>query len=272
MKQCKRIFSNRILLQARGSGFTLLELTVVLMIIAVIVGGAITLTSVALQNVAATTTKSKLKTLQESLFNYRIAYNRLPCPANSGYAMTEAYYGVEALYIGGYCSGGTPSADTVQAPGAEIGMVPVRTLGLPDDAAIDGWGRRINYAIPREYAAENGFDAIDADDTTERLIITNNDSNSALANTGAYVLVSHGKNGHGARAGSVGTLVNSAQTNSNELLNCKCDTSGVYDGGTATPAQFVQGDERLDPEIEANSFDDMVVFASRLDLRNPAKE
>lgn len=259
-------------MRSTKSGFSLLELSVVLVIIAVLLGGAITLTAVSVENLAANTTNAKLKALQQALYDYRIAYNRLPCPANSSYLLTDNYYGVEAARVGGWCSGGVPEADTVEAPGAEIGMVPVRTLGLPDDAAIDGWGRRIGYAVSKDYVASNAFSSVVATDATTRLTILNNASDAVLATTGAYVLVSHGKNGHGAYSGATAALINAAVTNSNELLNCKCDSTGAYDGGSATPSYFVQGDEQPDSTNELNNFDDMVVFARRADLRNPAKE
>ena len=51
------------------------------------------------------------------------------------------------------------------------GMVPVRTLGLPDDYAIDGWGRRIFYGMDNRFATIGAFSLIGVNDSTARISI-----------------------------------------------------------------------------------------------------
>lgn len=243
------------------SGFSLVELTVVLAIIAVVMTSAIALFTVSLEGRAYRTTQARLATLQKALFNYRLAYNRLPCPADNENAISGVYYGVEAA-VTGYCKGGTPAADLAGSSGA-YGMIPVRTLGLPDEAAFDGWGRRFNYAILPNYALENSFDTIPMG-TIEGLTISTT-GGTVITTAAAYIIVSHGKNGHGALNGPTAAPVNASSTNANELLNCKC-TSTSAANVAADVASFVQGDEKPDPSNAANSFDDMLVFATRTQL------
>ncbi|MDX2074063.1 MAG: type II secretion system protein [Alphaproteobacteria bacterium] len=252
--------------QVRGSGFTLLELTVVLAVIAGLLGTLIAIFSASLEDASYTATQNKLAKLQQVIGDYRIAYNRLPCPANSSaYATSAANFGIEAATTGN-CAGGSPAADIADATAA-VGMVPVRTLGLPDDMAVDGWGRRIRYAVAPAFVVSDAFDGIAPTDTTARITVSNNDSSAALATTAAYVLVSYGKNGHGGRGGATGTLVNSGITNTSELLNCKCTASGALNG-SADLDSFMQGDVKPDPADALNNFDDLVAFATRVQLRD----
>lgn len=254
-------------------GFTLLELAIVLAVIAAMLGGAIALMSAAIDSRSYNSSLAKLRILQKALLDYRIAYNRLPCPANSSaYTTTDADFGVEAANSNGYCGGGAPAADAGQATAAAaIGMVPVRTLGLPDDMAIDSWGRRIRYAVSSAFVISEAFDGVAATSTTTRLTIKNNNTGDTIATTAAYALVSYGANGHGGRGGTKGTLVTTGMTNSNELLNCKCTNTGAYDAAydsSADLAVFSQGDPKPDPSDPLNAFDDITVFATRVDLRD----
>ena len=65
-----------------GGGFTLLEMSIVMVIIAVVVGGGMTIFSASLQKRQAQETQFKIKTIQKALLDYRMAYNRIPCPSD----------------------------------------------------------------------------------------------------------------------------------------------------------------------------------------------
>ncbi len=253
-------------------GFTLLELSVVLAVIATILGGIITLTSAALEGRAYNATVAKLKVLQQALYDYRIAYNMLPCPANSTTAASSNGFGIASTSVD--CIGGSPAADLADGTAA-VGMVPIRTLGLPDEMGVDGWGRRIRYAVANPFIVSDSFDdaAATPGSTTALITVTNNDSGATLSSTVAFVLVSYGRNGHGARAGalgstaSLGSSINGGITNINELLNCKCFSTGAGNGTSDLDA-FVQGDPKPDPADPLNEFDDVVVFSTRAELRD----
>jgi len=253
-----------------NAGFTLIELTVVLMVITAVMGSIISLMSASLEGKSYNSTIAKMQLLQQAIADYRIAYNRLPCPANSSaYNPGDANYGREAANKG-TCISGTPDSDIGDATAA-VGMVPVRTLGLPDDMAIDYWGRRIRYAVSPAFTIDDAFDGTGATavatSTTARIAVNNNDSATNVASTALFVLVSYGKNGHGSRGGSKGTLLNASITNANELLNCKCLSSGAQNGG-ADLDSFAQGNPKPDPANRFNDFDDIVLFSTRAQLRD----
>jgi prepilin-type N-terminal cleavage/methylation domain-containing protein len=94
----------------RRDGFSLLEISLVLAIIAVIIGGGITMFSASLQARQYQETQMKMKALQQALYNFRLANNRVPCPADITIAPTAANFGIEAANPG-VCTEGTPQAN-----------------------------------------------------------------------------------------------------------------------------------------------------------------
>jgi prepilin-type N-terminal cleavage/methylation domain-containing protein len=138
----------------KARGFSLLEMSVVLVIIGVVVAGGVAIIPKVLEKRQFDDTQARLKIVQQALLDYRKAYNRLPCPGDSTLAMSSANFGIEAATAGA-CTG-TPAAVT-NNNGVSFGMLPVRTLQLPDDMALDGWGRRIGYNVDTRYTNTNAF-------------------------------------------------------------------------------------------------------------------
>lgn len=310
--------------------FSLLELSVVLLIISVVMGGMMVLFNESIDKQQLKETEFKMAVIQKSLLDYRLAFNRIPCPADATSDMdatSNNYFGVEASNSG-TCISGTPAANfsiaassftgtttntsaivtsvsstaglsigtlvsgtgivagtaiaaidsatqitldtaaTATNAGVTIsrntvvgGMVPTKTLQLPDDYAIDGWGRRIMYAVDVNLTAASGFTNVPvADAATNR--ITVNDATGAAKDTSAvYLLLSHGKNGHGSypRSGGTARLANYISADADELTNCHCDGSAV---ATAFSATFVQKPASI------STFDDLLLYGTRADLRS----
>jgi len=89
--------------------------------------------------------KSTLDTLDTALANFVAQNRRLPCPANGVLPSTSATAGAETLAVGtGLC-----------APANQrTGVVPWRTLGLPESAALDVYGNRISYRVDPRLALQ----------------------------------------------------------------------------------------------------------------------
>ena len=121
-------------------GFSLLELSVVLGIIALIAGVGMTMASGALKAADRISTQERLNTIKLALDSYGKTYGFLPCPAPRADTPTTATFG-----IGGSCSG----------TGVSYGAVPVRTLGLPDSYAGDAWGNKLTYAVSQALTANS---------------------------------------------------------------------------------------------------------------------
>lgn len=124
-------------------GFTLLELAVVTVIIALLTGGALAMVERQMQRTRVADTQARLELARNALLDFLALYGRLPCPA------TDSSHGVESPLGGGTCSR------------PYDGFLPAVTLGLAsvdDDGYLnDAWAsetNRIRYAVSR-----NGFSA-----------------------------------------------------------------------------------------------------------------
>lgn len=150
------------------------------------------------------------------------------------------------------------------------GMVPTKTLRLPDDYAFDGWGRRIMYAVSTAMTQQNAFITIPASDGTTRMTV-NDASAHAITTMAAYVLASLGTYGHGAYPrGGGSTPINYGTTNTDHRNNCDCDINAVWTGFDGV---FVQKTPTQDPTTPnyTNDFDDIVVYGTRNSLRSPTE-
>jgi prepilin-type N-terminal cleavage/methylation domain-containing protein len=123
-------------------GFTLAELAVVLVIVALLLGGLIGTYSIQVELGKISDTRKTLETARDALIGFAAANGRLPCPATPPPPYATSSNGVEAPVGGGAC---TPSIP----PG--VGFVPAATLALtPVDKngyLVDSWSSPIRYAV-----------------------------------------------------------------------------------------------------------------------------
>lgn len=226
-------------------GFTLVELSVVLVVIAAITGMGVSAGLDTLESTRRISTEKKLDVIQNALFNFRTQYGRLPCPASSTLAPTDANYGVEAANPGS-CTGSTPAATyiTAGAPtGVPSGAVPIRTLGLSDEFMIDGWGKKLHYEVTPAMTMNDAFLNSAPNDNCSLTIQDHSGTNMPILPV--YALVSYGKNGIGAYLESgaqftQGTAGTAEQTNIRTITNTPTirikngvsgtiETAGYYD-------------------------------------------
>lgn len=274
----------------RRAGFSLLEMSLVLVIIAIVTGAALVLFGATLKNRQQDETNQKLATIQDALYKYRLAFNRLPCPGDMTTAITAQNYGIEGKPSGD-CSGTgsvTPVATFINSDGNSTdpvgGMVPIKTLGLSDSYAYDGWGNKILYAVGKDLTASNGFASISANSTTTRMTVKDA-SGSNKSTTAAYVLVSFGADGFGAYPRNGGTTRLEPYGNLNywgpyqtenypdvkENCDCYADPNANVIVVTDFDGIFVQKAYSEHHAFLFDNFDDVVVFATRSDLRSAAE-
>lgn len=238
---------------SRMQGFSMIELSIVLLIIAILAGSALTVGLNRMQNSKATLTESRMQRIEQALASFYIQNGRLPRPANLTRSLDNpadiATYGAE--------DGGLTGT-------ALMGAVPVRTLGLGNEFMLDGWNRKITYAVDSALVA-----AAPAFRNAEGGRITIRDGGGAsiapiapcprnpltgavLANCGAiYTLISHGSDGGRAylRNGTLYTPTGSVAVDVDEQENSDY-------GSPPADAIFVQ-------KQPTSTFDDIVVFATK---------
>jgi prepilin-type N-terminal cleavage/methylation domain-containing protein len=253
------------LVKGRRGGFSLLELSVVLVIIAVITGTGMVVGKATLESAQIATTNSRINTIETAILAYRRANDRLPCPGDASMTSSNALFGYEAANSG-VCTGGSPSANyTFTTSGSEVveGAVPVRTLSLPDEFMYDGWGRKFAYGVWVGLTAPLGFNNYGI--TPNCGLITIRNAGGATRTTKAnYALVSFGSNGHGG-FNERGARVNAGSVNTDEQLNCHCDGSGVNTGYLGL---YVTKDITESATNTLDNFDDIVRYKERWQLQS----
>lgn len=190
--------------RARHDGFTLAELAVVLVIVALLIGGLLIplSTQIDIRNVADT--RRALTEIREAMLGYLVVNGRLPCPASATLVSGAVGAGLEGAWGPG--GGGLP-------PGCAnlAGVVPWATLGVPE---TDAWGRRYTYRVTRAFTKtvptadftecfppppspplSAAFALCSPGDLT---VFANVAAGARIATDVPAVIVSHGKNGNGA--------------------------------------------------------------------------
>ena len=244
-------------------GFTLLEISVVLVIIALITGMAVSSGIMMVGSARDSSTRTKMRAIEAALASYRVTNNRLPCPGDFTITDGAANFGVEGA-TAGTCTGGSPSANfsgagatNTAATGVE-GALPVVTLGLPNDMMYDGWGHKFRYVVDKALTAVNAFSAMTA--ACENSAITIKDaSGGARTRSAIYALISSGANGHGGYT-KQGAMTNAASSNTDELANCHCDANAA---STTYAPTYVQKDGTRNASTLSDTFDDIVSYKER---------
>lgn len=219
------------------SGFTLAEVAVVVVIVALLLAGLMIPlgTQIEVRNTADT--QRTLDQIKEAMIGYVIANGRLPCPADGTIAAGAANAGAEQ------CTG------TV----VYYGVVPWATLGTPE---TDPWGRRFSYWVSPVYTDAVGisFNTTGQSPTCTPVInpaqssfalctmgnmtvYNRSDSTHATVAVGTalpVVVISHGKNGYGAY-NTRGTLLPSPSAGTDEAANATHADTTVFYSRNPTP-------------------------------------
>lgn len=168
-----------LLIERRGAGgFTLLELSIVLIVVSGLMSGALAAWTAQRQVAETRAAERMLDDAQEALFGFALQHGRLPCPAKAALPATDENAGME------------------RCDGEEHGALPWRTLGLQE---LDPWGQRLGYFAQIEFTrppapgARAGF----ALDTVGKAVVRNASAGIKEADSLPAIFFSHGANRHG---------------------------------------------------------------------------
>lgn len=210
-----------------NSGFGLIVLAVILMVAGVLL---ITFLPTKSEKIIPQIKKTNQQIAQvtDSLRKFYSDKGTLPCPARFDYKTDNSNFGVATCGICAageqYCNGNT-----------EIGAVPTRTLGLPDSAAFDQWGRHLTYVM---------------NTTNDPAGLQVKDLSGNIIPSVMSLVISHGLDGKGAfmangLPGADGCSLSGAGTTSSELENCNyllsataADTNFISDGWSSLTATY----------------------------------
>lgn len=176
--------------------FSLIELSVVLIIISILITGALTASISSVNTTKKNSTEDLLEVVYKSLGNYLLINGHFPCPARLDLSRDDASYG--------------NSSDCAASSGVKIistniiyGMLPVKDLGILRDAAQDAFGSKVTYIIDQRLTNSLTF-ASDMQNNgpssyTPLSIVREKYGASVSHDIGAdLILISHGPNQYGA--------------------------------------------------------------------------
>lgn len=148
------------------SGFTLVEMAIVLAIVGLLLGGLLRSLSAQVESQRINETRKHLNEIQQALTGYIIINGRLPCPASS------ASNGMENFAGGGNAGNGNcANFYNGFVPAATLGITPVDSQGL----VIDAWNNPIRYAVTlsnsNAFTKTNGMGTTGISALTPNLIV-----------------------------------------------------------------------------------------------------
>lgn len=221
-------------------GFSLAELAIVLVIVALLIGGMLVPLSAQRDIQSTKETQKLMSEAKEALLGFAAANCRFPCPADPSTPSGTANSGIE-----------NPAGCAT----TQEGVFPWATLGLQE---TDAWGRRLTYRVTEDFAQPvancttgNAAFTLNSDGDISVLTATGGIS---LATKIPVILISHGKNGFGAYLPDGSQLDGSSDPNKlspddDEQENANSDT--IFVSKTQTP-----------------TFDDLVDWISPNILKN----
>ena len=180
-------------------GFTLLEMSIVVLILGILLVGGINLhlsiTELSEKNLSS----DRIYMVDKAIREYILKNLHLPCPSNILLSETDTDYeenfGKELRESDGECF--TEKEYFKHDDDYIAGGVPTKVLGLSSEYAEDAWGNRIVYVVDKKYAKSKiGFFA--SGGASINIKGTQDNDKDVVTNRAIYVLISSGQNGNGA--------------------------------------------------------------------------
>lgn len=252
-----------------NSGFTLIELSIVLVVLGILIAGIIQFFGGIAEIRKEQETRAKIEEIQDAILAFTTKNGRLPCPANRNAAFPDSDFGIETdcqasqSFECPIISGTSERECADSGSGSNeirTGVLPVRTLGLPDEYMFDAWDNRFTYSAIKDITEKQGSCGTYNSDSTALGVIRiqgisgdvinppkecldASGANPACASV-AYNIISHGENGIGAfnRDGN-----QSIQCNTATAEGENCDNDNIFkdileNEGTGTDANALYDD------------------------------
>ncbi len=176
-------------------GFTLIEIAIVMCIMGVLSGLGLPLLNQYIKQKRAQMSEDHLEKVMHSLATFVVIHKRLPCPADPAASPSEK--GIEQ--------------ESCSYKKAFRGIIPYRSLGIPEKIAKDGYHNWMTYAVNLDLTSLELKHLSTPDDTVpptavfcevkkgdNELNVKNSDHVSVVDSSSdiiAFVLISHGQSG-----------------------------------------------------------------------------
>ncbi|PZP87312.1 MAG: hypothetical protein DI582_00655 [Azospirillum brasilense] len=248
------IFNTRKSCALRG-GFSLVELSVCVMLVALMCGFSVEAFETAQQVDCALRTQTAMTEINTALERYTQRYGRLPLPASRSTSTSAPLYGHEVA------TGTDTSIHRVAGvKPVLIGALPHGTLRMQTEWAADCWGNKFTYAVTESLTSTTGYAL-----TTNTGGITLREgtplSYTTATSQAAYVVLSHGASALGASPLSYSGPLRTCDSEAMDAAIWRtdkqnCDTQDAVYYTSAVPSAAT---DRTTPQFN----DDMLVMAER---------
>lgn len=223
----------------RLSGFSLIELAIVIFVIALLLGGLLIPLSTQVEQRKISETQKALEEIRQALLGFALAYSYLPCPDTDNDGLENV--------SGSNCTN-------------QEGRLPWATIGVN---GYDSWGNRYHYRVDSKFserASGSKFSINTKGDVSSgglqvcsiRSCTCTTSSLTTCSDAPPAIVLSYGPNGYGAINANTGG-VNFAPTSPDELENTNGDFKFVSRTASNVATNVVTG---------AGEFDDIVVWLS----------
>jgi len=236
--------------------FSLIELSIVLLISAILMTGALSVSVHAVNNAKIRETKDRVNKIYIAIGQYLLVNKKLPCPAEiKDSKSNDADYGIAAAGDG-LCTDGTGTSAYTSGIKA-YGMVPVQTLGLPLEMAEDAFGNKFAYIVDKVMTVASTFASTDSALTVvEKPASTEVNS----VTNAAFFIISYGPNQFGA-IGADSNVQNPTSADADEIAN-----SIVNPVEANAPPYGTFGNKIIYSSGNSEQFDDIIFYKTRMQL------
>lgn len=222
-------------------GFTLIEAAIVILIGGLMLAGASAILLSYIKETQLNTTRDRLEVVDNALQLFLELNGRYPCVAPANEPIDSPDFGREITD----CSTAPAASGGRDGRVIRVGVVPVRTLSLPDDIIGDAWGSRLTYAVTEALAVDGTYNrtegGIFVQDSVGNDIVYDPDDGPGTAH---YVIISHGPNKVGGTT-IQGTSGLACEPASLEGENCNGDAVFVDTLITSTAAGAGEYDDHV---------------------------
>ncbi len=239
------------------SAYTLIELSIVILIVSFLMVGALTVSIGSLNNAKKNYTQIKINQIYSAIGKFLLENKRLPCPADLTLTKNSNLYAIESGSGSGCLGNGVYKSQT--SANIFYGMVPTKTLGLPSNMAEDEFGSKISYIIDERFTksyqdvpnfANFGFGTTDPYTSTINIKEKPSAISRDVTQDAILIIISHGLNKFGAfnANSSVQNAISNDPTETDEAENSYKDS---FDNNFISYSQ------------NSKTFDDFVFFKTR---------
>jgi prepilin-type N-terminal cleavage/methylation domain-containing protein len=233
--------------------FSLLELSIVILIISILIAGSMTASVTAMNNAKYKVTRDRMSEIYKAMGNYLINAKALPCPASlTAIKSSDPTYGTSGT--AGDCT--LPGVYTNAGGTIVYGAIPAQTLGLNTDMTEDGFGSKFTYIVVKALTNITDTAGFGAAAVVGNLVVKESLSSAQQINNTSeamFVIISHGNNKLGAFNSNAATQ-NVASTEQGEQKNHGSLTGSIV---TFADTYFISASANSD------SFDDVLFYKSK---------